>query len=231
VRRELHALTGRPEWGCSWHRNRGTCENGVRIPQAQLEAAVLEAVRGALDEEIAAHALEVALGDLRQRMARAEPKRLEEELAGLDAKIERALDLAIELGDLGAAKEKLRGLRAERERVAGELARAHRTLPTLEGLKPRLREMLREIETTLRADPKLGRLALGALLGERRIRVYRDGRIEGALALEPEMTLPAPRRSQEPAARVVAGGRFDQVPWRRGARGWRSRPRGLPRWR
>ena len=61
------------------------------------------------------------------------------------------LDLAIELGDLGAAKEKLRGLRVERERVAGEVARARTKLPTMAEL-PRLREKLREIEATLKAD-------------------------------------------------------------------------------
>ena len=68
-----HALTGRPEWGCSWHRNRGSCTNNVRIPQAKLEAAVLKAVRGALDEEIAEHALTVAIEELRNRIAAAEP--------------------------------------------------------------------------------------------------------------------------------------------------------------
>ena len=44
-------------------------------------------------------------------------------------------------------------------------------------------EKLREIGDTLRADLAHGRLALGALLGDRRIRIYRDGRIEGAVAV------------------------------------------------
>ncbi len=205
-----HALTGKVEWGCSWHRNRGACDNGVRIPQAQLEAAVLTAVREAIDEEVAAHALEVALEELRRRMASAEPTRLEEELAGIDAKIARLLDMVADgkLAALEAAKEKLSGLHSERQRVAGELDRARRTLPTLEELKPRLREMLREIATTLRADVTGGRLALGALLGDRRLRVYQDGRIEGVLRLDPETKLPAPGGSAlEPAASVVAGER------------------------
>src|SRR5262245_51459463 len=46
------------------------------------------------------------------------------------------------------------------------------------------------------------------------------------LELEPETNLPAPRRAQEPAVSVVAGGRFARVPWRRGACGWRSRHEG-----
>jgi hypothetical protein len=96
--------------------------------------------------------------------------------------------------------------------VAGELARTHRTLPSLEALKPRLLEMLREIEKTLRAGPKLGRLALGPLLGGRRTRVYRDGRIDGVLTLDPETKLPAPgARAQEPADSVVAGDCYTPV--------------------
>ena len=50
---------------------------------------------------------------------KSEPRRLEDELAALDARIERALDLAIELGDIGVAKDRLRSLRAERERLVG----------------------------------------------------------------------------------------------------------------
>jgi hypothetical protein len=199
-----HAVSARL-WGCSWRKNRGVCSNDVKIPEAVLERAVLGAVRDALDEEIAAHALDVALADLRQRIARAEPTRLEGELACLDTKIVRALDLAIELGDLGEAKEKLRGLRAERERVAGELARARVDLPTAEELMPRLREKLRAIEETLRADVALSRLALGTLLGDRRIRVYQDGRIEGLATLAPE-TPAAPRRSPGAASLGGSGG-------------------------
>ena len=59
-----------------------------------------------------------------------------ESAAGVDAKIARALDLAIEVGDLVAAKVKLRELRGERERIAGELARTERALPTIEELEP-----------------------------------------------------------------------------------------------
>jgi DNA repair exonuclease SbcCD ATPase subunit len=147
-------------WGCSWRKNRGpaACSNEAKIPEAILERVVMDAVREALDQDVAALALEVALADLRQRVAKAQPDRLKEELAGLDAKIARALDLAIELGDLVQAKDRLRTLRAERERVAGELARARVELPTAEELLPRLREMLRRIEATLRADAVLGRL-------------------------------------------------------------------------
>jgi len=64
----------------------------------------------------------VALADLRQRIAAAEPTRLDEQLADLDLKIARALDLTIELGDLDEAKDRLRSLRAERARKGDVVA-------------------------------------------------------------------------------------------------------------
>jgi len=101
-------------WCCSHRRNRGTCSNPVQIPQAKLETAVLGAVYAALDDQVAQHALEVAIDELRRREQSAERGTLSAQLAELDVKIGRALDLAIELGDLDAAKERLRCLRAER---------------------------------------------------------------------------------------------------------------------
>src|SRR5262245_32146542 len=195
-------------WGCSWRKNRGAgvCSNDLKLPTALLESTGLAAVRNSLDDDIAAQALEVAVQDLRRRVATADPRRLEEELAALDAKIGRALDLAIDGGgDLPAVKERLRALRADRERVAGELARAGTVLPTVEELLPRLREKLHAIEKTLRADVKLARLALGALLAEERLRIYRDGRIEGLAVLAPE-TLAAPKRRPGAASLGGSGG-------------------------
>jgi hypothetical protein len=84
----FHALKPRM-WGCSFHRNRGTCDNGIQIREAGLERAVLRAVKGALTDKVAAHALEVALDDLRKRIQAAEPRRLEAELMELDVKVER----------------------------------------------------------------------------------------------------------------------------------------------
>lgn len=204
----FHELHGRPVWGCSWHRNRGSevCTNATRISQARLEAAVMSAVRDALDDEVAARALEVALDELRQRMAAAEPRQLEAELAELDTKIGRALDLATEFGDMEAAKARLRELRAERERVARAHAAARVTLPTLEELRPRLREKLQAIEATLRADLAAGRLTLGALFGQERLRVHRDGRIEGVATIQPDEKLPASPRSARAGSCVGSGG-------------------------
>jgi uncharacterized protein (DUF2267 family) len=70
-------------------------------------------VSDALDEEVAARALEVALDVLRKRMTASEPRQLEAELVELDAKISRALDLAIDHGDVAAVNDRLRDLKAE----------------------------------------------------------------------------------------------------------------------
>jgi uncharacterized protein (DUF2267 family) len=61
-----------------------------------LEEAVMRGVRQALTEDVAEHALKVALRELQRRMDAANPEAVEAELADLDRKIERALDLAIE---------------------------------------------------------------------------------------------------------------------------------------
>ena len=169
---------------------------------------MLGAVRAAIDDSVVERALEVALAELHRRANAAEPRLLEAELAGVDAKIERALDLAIELGDMAAAKERLRALRVERESLAQRLDDAHRDLPTVEELLPRSREKLRDLDATLAADLAQGRLALGSLLDGERIRVYADGRMEGLARLAAE-TNPAPRRTSGPGVSVVAGEGFE----------------------
>jgi hypothetical protein len=106
----------------------------------------MKAVKGALDEQVVEHALQVALEELKRRMEAAQPTQLEADLRRLDMRIERALDLAIELGYAAVAKQKLR---AERERLAADLAGVRIDLPTVEELMPRLREKLRDLQATL----------------------------------------------------------------------------------
>ena len=57
------------------------------------------------------------------------------------------------------------------------------------------------------------RLALGALLAEGRLRVYRDGRIEGLAVLAPE-TPAAPKRSLGAASLGGSGGLLRMKPAR-----------------
>ena len=53
---------------------------------------------------------------------------------------------------------------------------------------PVVRAKLGEIETTLLADVAQGRMALGALLGDRRLRIYRDGADRRRCNAEPRNT-------------------------------------------
>ena len=62
----------------------------------------------------------------------------------------------------------------------------------------------------LKADLGRGRLALGSLLGETRLRVYPGGRIEGMATLR-DNELAAPRDSSKRRVSVVAGARFDRL--------------------
>ena len=101
-----------------------------------------------------------------------------------------------------------RALRTERERVANQLEQVRVDRSSVEDLLPQLRERLRDFESTLKADVVCGRLVLGGLLGDRRLRIYRDGRIEGEATLAPEK-LRAPRRTSKPSDRGVAGEGFE----------------------
>jgi hypothetical protein len=203
----FHALKGGPSWGCSWHRDRGTCANDRLISAPVLERLVLNAVEDAIDDEIAEHALRIALDDLRQRIEASEPKALEAERVGIERRIDVALDLAIELGDSSSVKDRLRALKIDRERVVRALARTRATLPTVEELLPGLFAKLKEVRETLRADVALGRLALGGLLGDRRLRANRDGSVEGVATVGPgALAAPAGPRDS-----VVAGGCYTPV--------------------
>jgi hypothetical protein len=53
---------------------------------------------------------------------------------------------------------------------------------------------MQELESVLSRDVAQGRLALGALLGGERLRVYSDGRIEGSAILRPNKEPPEPIR-------------------------------------
>ena len=73
---------------------------------------------------------------------------------------------------------------------------------------PAVRERLEDLEGMLKADVSRGRLALGSLLDEKRLRVYPGGRIEGLATLRAN-EIAAPGKSQERRVSVVAGAGFE----------------------
>jgi hypothetical protein len=73
-----------------------------------------------------------------------------------------------------------------------------------------------------RGEAGHGRLALGGLRGNQRLRVYKDGRIEGSATLSPE-TLPAPKACSGAGRLGGSGGALRPVLAARAAhaaRGW-----------
>jgi hypothetical protein len=191
-------------WGCSRYRN-GECANPLRIPGGELERAVLGAVEAALDEEVAHHALEVALFELRARLARADRTGLAAQLAALDAKIGRALDLAIELGEMEAAKAKS---------SAGSARRWRPSWPGRRGRCPRSRSSSRScgraspiFERSSRPTRASGASGWARSSATTGCGSTGTGRIEGTATLQPE-ALRAPRSASEPAAVGVAGASY-----------------------
>ena len=70
-----------------------------------------------------------------------------------------------------------------------------------------MEERLLDLETMLRADVSKGRLAVGALLGDARLRVYPNGRIEGTAILSPNESR-RPQIDPEAASFGGSGGRI-----------------------
>jgi len=77
--------------------------------------------------------------------------------------------LAIELGDLEAAKDRLRALRAERERLEQEIAAAEADLDG-DALRQQIEAELADLRAAFEGDPNGARGALRALLGSERLR-------------------------------------------------------------
>src|SRR5262245_17936374 len=73
--------------------------------------------------------------------------------------------------------------------------------------------------------PRFGLDRTSGLVGEMRFDEEATPGLRGGWWLSLPLTQQPPGISQDPGRLhgVVAGGRFDRVPWRRGARGWRSR--------
>jgi DNA invertase Pin-like site-specific DNA recombinase len=114
-------------YGCAYHHQRGTtvCRNGLLIKQTILDHAVLAALAAALDEQLIARAVDLALARLRSGREQTLDRRaqIERELSLIEAKIAK-------LGDAigaGRAIETLLGLleveEARKKTLVHELSR------------------------------------------------------------------------------------------------------------
>jgi hypothetical protein len=180
----------------------------LKIPQAELEARVLGGVTRVLTPENALYVVERALKLARERAGRdlgGERARLLE----IEAEERNLVALVAKTGDLEAAAEKIKALKAER---AALLLRLARVVPDLEELRRPLLAALADVTGVLKRKPDRAHALLARLLAGRRLAVRADPSryvVEGLLRLEierdPQGVVPGD------LARQVAGGRYVYV--------------------
>jgi DNA invertase Pin-like site-specific DNA recombinase len=167
-------------YGCVYHHKRGStvCSNSVQIRQEVLDGALLEAISGALDEQLVEAAVERALERLRSRQGKTADRRqeLQRELSLVEARIGHLLDavkrgratevlletLEVEdkrkriiLGELGDLEGQASIASLDARRLAQELKRRASDARGLLGRHvPQARRMLRALlEGRLVCDP------------------------------------------------------------------------------
>jgi hypothetical protein len=166
----------RNTWGCGHRYNRGieSCQNSVRIPQAALEERVLGGLEARfLTPENVEYVVEQAVRIVQEERSDDRTRRDEQRMFQLEGEIDNLIELAATNG----TSEKLSQTLADRERevaeIKSQLARRKAPLGS-EALATRVRQTLSDLGNMFRSSPEDARKALGALLGENRLRVKKD---------------------------------------------------------
>lgn len=158
------------------------------------------------------HVVERALEQIEAQIAGPNPDELRRRLAAVEAKIERAVDLAVgDTGDLAAVKRKLAELRAERD----ELDQALRAAPPpfdREAFRDLVERRALDLREAFGSAPEECRRALKTLLAGERMRVLSDEasgfRLEGLFRLSLDAAAPGTPEGPGRCDSSVAGGRF-----------------------
>ena len=114
-------------YGCLRYHKRGlhACRNGLQIRQSVLDAALLDVLTAALEPDVIAEAIDVAVAELRAGQVERTTRRttVTAELAAITGRERRLLD-ALADGDTtaGVIRERLRDELARRDRLTAELA-------------------------------------------------------------------------------------------------------------
>jgi site-specific DNA recombinase len=115
----------RPAYGCAYHNKRGptVCANGVQVPVAAVDDAVLAAIAARLDAGLIAEAVDVAFARLRAGATTEGARRadLERALARLADRERRLADAVAEGGDLDALLARLKAEQARRRALEADL--------------------------------------------------------------------------------------------------------------
>jgi DNA invertase Pin-like site-specific DNA recombinase len=203
-------LQGRGTYGCSAHRERGTCGNVRLVPAAALESRVIEGVKARM---LTPAAIAEAVGRWRaeddaERTATLRDRgQLEAELAELQRRIGRASDAYeaghYELDELAARTGPLKARQAElQDRLAQ--AEAPRAVPLHPRAADHYRELLEDLAAALEGEDALdAREAFRALI-ERVDFTPLEGR--GAYALQVHGKVSTPTRGADPVAEKLGAG-------------------------
>jgi hypothetical protein len=181
-------IDGRALYGCGWHQDRGSsiCPNTLKIPQTELEERVLGGVMRVLSPENALYVVERALRLARQRVGR-DPAGERKRLLEIATEERNLVALIAKTGDLEAATEKIKALKAEQ---AALLLRVTKVAPDVEELRRPLMTALADVTGVLKGKPDRAHSLLAKLLAGRRLAVRSDPVrgyvVEGFLRLEIE---------------------------------------------
>ncbi len=197
----------RGRWGCNAAHQRGVCDARQLVGQLDLEGAVERGLAELLDADALSAVAKLAEAEVSRVLSdREAPSRVEAELARVEAKAARLVDLAAD-GDLGAeaARAKLTALEAERRGLRERLTTARSKAPAPGAVADAIRRALADVAGLLHGDTEGARDALRALLGGEPLRAVADGagyRLEGAL----EVQTGGPKA--RPPVAVGSGGRI-----------------------
>jgi DNA invertase Pin-like site-specific DNA recombinase len=112
-------------YGCSAHKEKGTCPNGRTMAASLIEARVIDGLKAALLHPEAQRAAALEFHSEMQRLqkdAGGRKRNLEKDIAELTRRIERAVDAIGEGTAPAALRERLKGMEADRDAKTRELA-------------------------------------------------------------------------------------------------------------
>jgi hypothetical protein len=166
----------RNTWGCGHRYNRGIegCQNSVRVAQKELENRVLGGLeREFLTTENVDYVVEQAVRIVREERSDDRTRSDEPRLFQLEGEIDNLIELAATQGTNDRVALAIGDREREVAEIKSRLARRKAPLGS-EALASRVRRTLSDLGNMFRSSPEDARTALGALLGENRLRVKMD---------------------------------------------------------
>ncbi len=163
-------------WGCGYRYNRGieTCQNSVRIPQGELEDRVLGGLESQfLTPKNVDYVVQQAVRIVQEERSDDRTRSDEHRLGELESEIDNLIELAATQGTNDRVALAIGDREREVAEIKSRLARRKAPLGS-EALESRVRRTLSDLGNMFRGSPEDARKALGALLGENRLRVKMD---------------------------------------------------------